>query len=68
MLNVMTVSWYPPHRYIDLEKVENVEEVSLSDPQPEPGSVAADFNIVCGERTFQLRADNDETRKKLVVV
>jgi hypothetical protein len=55
-----------PRGYIDLEKVENVEEVSLSDPQPEPGSGAADFNIVCGERTFQLRADNDETRKKWI--
>ena len=48
--------------------MESVEEVPSTDPQPESSDDNADFNIKCGERTFQLRADNDETRKKLVVV
>lgn len=47
--------------YIDLEKVESVEEVS--EPQSESGNRAG-FHVVCGERTFEMEADNDETRKR----
>lgn len=46
---------------IDLEKVESVEEVT--EPQSEPGNRAG-FHVVCIGRTFEIEADNDETRKR----
>ena len=45
---------------IDLEKVVSVEEVLP--PQPDP----AIFNITCEDRVYQLKADNEATRKQCV--
>lgn len=47
--------------YIDLEKVKSVEEVS--EPQSESGNRVG-FYVVCSERTFEIEADSDETRKR----
>ena len=53
---------YVACRHIDLEKIEKVEEV-MDESMPEP----SDFNIVCGERTYELRADSEATKKQYAV-
>ena len=55
------------HSQVDLEKVEGIEEVS-SEVQ-EDSDIQSDgfcFNVVCNDRTYELRADTEDMRKKSV--